>query len=517
MENIDNKPLQASAPPKRRSVRQASPCPERSLYGRLHRHLFSVDPPIHPIYYFESFLGPAYTKWLFKRRRGVHSAIFICGFYLLAIYAYTRLEPWTRFEVVYFLTVTSFTVGYGDLHPTSDSSRLLTMLVIIIGLAFVLAEVTELINRVLAYMEEKTGQILQSVDLDTMPGDVMEGIDVHVFTILKSIVAVVLYITVAAVFFLANEDDWSFAKALYFAVVTLTTVGYGDIDIHYNTTKVFLVFYIPVSVIVVGSAIGNIATARSEILAEKTKLLRLASSHEQEVQDMINRLDEDEEDEEEEDVQEQVGDGQSRGATLTAGLTPPAPMSVLVGEVSPSVVHPNSVEVNLLPRGRSASRQLHPHANLSPSTTASGAGPVTGGRVVIDRCEFLISMLSARGLVDRERDVEPLLERFAALDTNHSGSLTRAELMRFKEDESRRADRVKEAITRDLAVHRSRMPRLNRLLSTRMVLHDVDQEHVQAAAAAQMRSPNKGQRSFRMLDAMSLAAAASPVKDSAAP
>ena len=467
-----------------------TPSVENSLGARLHIHVFGFEQPVHPIYYFEGCLGAKYTKWLFKRRRGIHSAIFITLFYLICIACYTRLEAWTRFEVIYFLTVTSFTVGYGDYHPTSDLSRLLTMLVIIIGLAFVLAEVTELINQAFAYIEAKSVEILQSVDIETQPGDVIKGIDVHIFSIIKSIIAVVTYIIIAALIFYANEgDDMSFVKALYFAVVTLTTVGYGDIKIHYTTTRVFLLFYITLSVIVVGSAIGNIATARSAILAEKTKLLRLASSHESDVMDMLNRLGDDDDEEDHEGERERERDDQVQ------------------------VTDTGSANVNGFDIGgqetASASTATSPDAVLlavdtvvvNSPTHAYVAAPASAARRGIDKTEFLISMLVAKGYIDRERDVEPLLGRFDELDSNKNGLLTRQELIRFRDEEAVRAGKAKDSISRDLEEHRQRRPHLNRLISRNFVLHDVEDENVQRAAASQIKvaTPQK-QRSLYKFD-----------------
>ena len=39
-------------------------------------------------------------------------------------------------------------------------------------------------------------------------------------------------------------EDWSFIQALYFSVVTLTTVGYGDLTPTSDGTRIFTIFYI---------------------------------------------------------------------------------------------------------------------------------------------------------------------------------------------------------------------------------------------------------------------------------
>ena len=50
-----------------------------------------------------------------------------------------RLEDWNWIESLYFSVVTLTTVGYGDLHPTNDASRLFTVFYILIGVTTALA------------------------------------------------------------------------------------------------------------------------------------------------------------------------------------------------------------------------------------------------------------------------------------------------------------------------------------------------------------------------------------------
>jgi hypothetical protein len=60
---------------------------------------------------------------------------------------YMLLERWTFIESLYFCVVTLATVGYGDLHPTTDASRLFTVAYIIAGVGIVIGFITELANQ----------------------------------------------------------------------------------------------------------------------------------------------------------------------------------------------------------------------------------------------------------------------------------------------------------------------------------------------------------------------------------
>ncbi len=52
--------------------------------------------------------------------------------------------------------------------------------------------------------------------------------------------------------FYTNVEHWSLVNAIYFCVVTLGTVGYGDITPTTDAGKIFTVFYIIFGLAVIG-------------------------------------------------------------------------------------------------------------------------------------------------------------------------------------------------------------------------------------------------------------------------
>jgi voltage-gated potassium channel Kch len=89
-----------------------------------------------------------------KLRTSVLSAVFSI---ILLIGAGTImfrfLEEWTWAESFYFSVATLTTVGYGDIHPTTDESRVVTALFILVGVGIVIAALTSIGSRYLSTQE----------------------------------------------------------------------------------------------------------------------------------------------------------------------------------------------------------------------------------------------------------------------------------------------------------------------------------------------------------------------------
>jgi voltage-gated potassium channel len=63
---------------------------------------------------------------------------------LLGTVVYAWLEGWSPVDALYFSVVTLATVGFGDLHPTTDPAKLFTVLYILVGLGVFAAFIAEL-------------------------------------------------------------------------------------------------------------------------------------------------------------------------------------------------------------------------------------------------------------------------------------------------------------------------------------------------------------------------------------
>eukprot|EP01038_Epipyxis_sp_PR26KG_P013294 gene13294-17811_t len=187
-------------------------------------------------------------------------------FYLFASLYYHYVEGWDTLICIYFITVTICTVGYGDYHPTEDRSRVFTIFVIMFGLVFIFSIINDFANFVLHYAEQKAAEIAKQKGL-------VKDQDPYRFVKKRaySIGSILLLVLIGSFFFWKNEQ-WTFIQAIYWCICTTTTVGYGDLELKYDSSRLFLIFYIPISVCLVAGALGTLASISIEQAAEKKKL-----------------------------------------------------------------------------------------------------------------------------------------------------------------------------------------------------------------------------------------------------
>ncbi|KAJ8901589.1 hypothetical protein NDN08_003797 [Rhodosorus marinus] len=84
---------------------------------------------------------------------------------------------------------------------------------------------------------------------------------------LKPLAFSVLFIFVGVAFFMARFG-WSFSKALYFCIVTITTVGYGDFYPLDSASKLFIVAYVICAISAIATYLSGVVEGVIEKQAE---------------------------------------------------------------------------------------------------------------------------------------------------------------------------------------------------------------------------------------------------------
>lgn len=155
-------------------------------------------------------------------------------FYGIGIGYYRSVEGWSVTNCIYFTTASVTTVGYGFFHPTTDNSRIFTVFFDIIGIFLVLESVNKISLEVFCVVQDKI--------LDTfLPSSTIHGRNMK--KVALNIFSVAFAVLIGTIFFAANEP-WSVAEAFYWVMMTMTTVGYGDLYVHHETSRQFSIFFI---------------------------------------------------------------------------------------------------------------------------------------------------------------------------------------------------------------------------------------------------------------------------------
>ena len=85
----------------------------------------------------------------------------------------------------------------------------------------------------------------------------------------KGLLLLVLIVLVIGMLFYSTVEHWRMLDALYFSVITLTTVGYGDFTPQTDPGKVFTIFYLLIGI---GIILGLIAIIANHAIAHYSKV-----------------------------------------------------------------------------------------------------------------------------------------------------------------------------------------------------------------------------------------------------
>ena len=203
----------------------------------------------------------------------------------------------TWIDTTYFVFITILTIGYGDVFPTTDAGKSYVIVFILVGaclgsviLGYVAEWVLATQERVLEAVARRRARMMSAdvskirdrlrdptrrsvgaaergesaktanddVPRETSSPDADASADATNLPVMKALFTVLFFTTVGALSMMAIES-LSFTDAFYWAVVTVTTVGYGDVAPRTDAGKLFVCFFATFAVGTVGWAISTIA------------------------------------------------------------------------------------------------------------------------------------------------------------------------------------------------------------------------------------------------------------------
>ncbi|KAE9531644.1 hypothetical protein AGLY_010850 [Aphis glycines] len=186
---------------------------------------------------------------------------------------------WTYYNAFFFALTTLSTIGYGNLHPTSGTGRILVLVYSLIGIPLNGIVLTQLGS----FFESRILRAHYSYKTQRMMGPQLSLI-LDIVTYLIPGIIVFIFIPSGIISYFEN---WTFDESVYFTFVTLTTIGYGDYvagqtvntNIWYDAYKVFLVFWIMFGLGYLFMILSFISRAMRSKTLEHLFLERLKQTH----------------------------------------------------------------------------------------------------------------------------------------------------------------------------------------------------------------------------------------------
>jgi len=195
---------------------------------------------------------------------GVRSefAIYVIAVMILVAYLvggaflFMEIEGWTFWDSLYFCVISLSTVGYGDITPSTNFEKVVTVMYLYIGIAFVAGIVGGLVGLLIGGMLEDERN--KDGDEKTQGETSWYELNQDMRQILKAFAGIAILTSIGSVVYYFNEG-MSTIDAVYFCMITLATVGYGDIDQKLESTKIFDIVFILIGVPLMGLAVAQFA------------------------------------------------------------------------------------------------------------------------------------------------------------------------------------------------------------------------------------------------------------------
>lgn len=183
--------------------------------------------------------------------------------YFLVSLAYMGLEEWGVGDCVYFSIVVVTTVGYGDFLPSTDLAKLVTVVYVHFALVIVVVAISNIQDAIVSHTIHRAVSRLKMDQhrtgvFDKAQAQKRRWIRLCTFLVIHACTLIVGMLVYGLV------DDFEdgevpgnkWVNGLYMTVITMSTVGFGDICPVNDGTKVFTSILMLIGIPVFGATLG---------------------------------------------------------------------------------------------------------------------------------------------------------------------------------------------------------------------------------------------------------------------
>ncbi|XP_077179531.1 potassium channel subfamily K member 10 isoform X2 [Paroedura picta] len=148
---------------------------------------------------------------------------------------------WDLGSAFFFAGTVITTIGYGNIAPSTEGGKIFCILYAIFGIplfGFLLAGIGDQLGTIFGKSIARVEKVFRKKQVSQTKIRVIS-------TILFILAGCIVFVTIPAVIFKYIEQEWSALDSIYFVVVTLTTVGFGDFVAGGNTEIQYREWYKP--------------------------------------------------------------------------------------------------------------------------------------------------------------------------------------------------------------------------------------------------------------------------------
>lgn len=188
------------------------------------------------------------------------------------------VEKWSFVESLYFTLVLLTTVGYGDMAPTTPAGKMFTAIfalcgVFVIGLALGVVG-SELVDKEIDVLIEKASPDKSISKQSSSLYDSSRKVGQICWLVIRILSPIFI-----GALIIAYLEGWPWYDALYYTIITATTVGLGDLSPTSERSEACAILFIPLAVAAMAHILDECSTfvmkRRREKHSQKLRTLQL--------------------------------------------------------------------------------------------------------------------------------------------------------------------------------------------------------------------------------------------------